>query len=358
MRIWYLPLEPYVERYTELLEGWTISRWGRRGLDVAVISGDPNAGRISTGRVLDAHGRCRWALQQMTKLIELLPEIRDEDVIYVEDMFHPGWEALPYVLHQTGQRPRVFTRNYAQSVDVYDFTFAMRRWMRSYELMVDRTATAILCASSIHADEMRVGGFEGRIDVVGLPFDAEDVRRRAGSRGGDVIKTAVYASRLDPEKQPYFMLEVASLLRSQGMALTICTAAPSPRSSDPEALRAILAAEGRGDVIIARGTTKASYYSTLQASRGLLNTSLQEYVSFAVLEASALGCPAVVPCLKAFPEVFAQMPYRMYRPWEAREAARLLLHARSWDLEETAGPARYHDGTLDRIADLFMEERR
>lgn len=357
MRIWYLPLEPYVERYTELLEGWTTSRWRRRGLDVAVISGAPNEGRIVTGRVLDAHGRCTWALQQMTKLIELLPEVRDEDVIYVEDMFHPGWEALPYVLHQTGQRPRVFTRNYAQSVDVHDFTFAMRRWMRSYELMVDRTATAVLCASSIHADEMRVGGFEGRIEVVGLPFDAEDVRRRAGPER-ELVGVVVYASRLDPEKQPYFMLEVASLLRYQGVALKICTAAPSPRSSDPEALRAILAAEGQGDVIIARGTTKASYYSLLQAARGLLNTSLQEYVSFAVLEASALGCPAVVPCHKAFPEVFAQTPYRMYRPWDAREAARLLLDARSWDPEETAGPARYHDGTLDRIADLFMEKRR
>jgi glycosyltransferase involved in cell wall biosynthesis len=356
MKVWYLPLEPYRERYTELLEGWTVSRWRGRGLDVEALHGPETRDTIRTGRVLDAHGRCAWALSQTAALIARLPEVQDEDVIYVEDMFHPGWEALPYVLHQTGQRPRVFTRNYAQSVDVHDFTFQMRRWMRSYELMVDRTATAILCASSVHADEMRVGGFEGRIEVVGLPFDADDVRRRAGTPPGGRLRRAAFASRFDPEKQPLFMLRVAAALDERGWETWLCTAADEVRSSDPTIVEAVLDAERGGLVQIERRTTKARYYQILAESSVLLNTSLQDYVSFALLEASALGTPAAVPAYKSFPEVFAGATRQMYRPWDAEDAADCATRALK-ECADAEGPAAYHHGTLDRVADLIEEGR-
>ena len=97
-------LESYEARYTLQLTEWNRRVFERRGLDVVYVAGETidDTKAISVGQVLDAHGRSYFAMSQMMNLVQLMRngEVTSEDVIYFEDMFHPGIESLPYIINQ------------------------------------------------------------------------------------------------------------------------------------------------------------------------------------------------------------------------------------------------------------------
>lgn len=363
MSVVYLPLEPYQERYTEFIKDWTVEALEAKFDQVVVIEGDDaqRLRRISQGSVLDVFDRTTWCVSQVAQVLQL--SLTSDDVVYVDDMFHPGLEALPYAWATRGVRPAVVVRNWAQSVDRHDFTYrlGMRPWMRHYERMVESFASVVLCGSTCHADEMRLAGWRARIEVVGLPFRSATVREIARrtpepERRFDVV----YSSRLDPEKQPAFMVEVARRLRAAGYSLAVCTGSPDIRSSDPRLGRLVAEAEAAGDLTVLRNCRKAEYYGALARASLHLNTSLQDYVSYGVLEASALGVPSLCPAYKSFPEVFGGDPRRLYVPFSAEECAgkALSLLLDPPPSQSVEAPARRHDEALARTAEIIAELRR
>jgi hypothetical protein len=103
MRIIYVPLEPYEERYTLQLLDWNEREFRRLGIEFLTVKGVSLdiSGKIKTGDVLDVHQRCYWALSQIASLTAYLRsnELNSNDFIFFEDMFHPGIEALAYIFH-------------------------------------------------------------------------------------------------------------------------------------------------------------------------------------------------------------------------------------------------------------------
>ena len=120
-------IEKIESRYTLQLTEWNRRVFDRRALDVVYVDGTniDNSQSISVGQVLDAHGRSYYSMSQMMNLVQMMRngEVTNEDVIYFEDMFTPGMESLPYILDQVdpAQRPRIFVRCLAQSIDPDDF---------------------------------------------------------------------------------------------------------------------------------------------------------------------------------------------------------------------------------------------
>ena len=137
-RLFYMPLEPYKERYTVQLSapntGWLESRWRQHGVNYHRVEGKSLNDEIKTGSVLDATGRGYWACSQVMELLRYVNEglVSDDDVIYFDDFWHPGISALPYAFHLIGINPRMYAMLHAQSIDPFDFTYPMRGWMRHY----------------------------------------------------------------------------------------------------------------------------------------------------------------------------------------------------------------------------------
>jgi len=368
VRIFYLPIEAYQERYTELLMGWTTealmgmcSRAPDRKLVVIEGGGRPKDG-IQIGRVLDAHGRSIWCLTQTIRLLEMLqqePATRD-DILYIDDMFHPGYEALPYLFEQVGREnwPAVYVRNHAQSVDQHDFTFPMRRWMRHYEQMVCRTATGVICASQCHREAMQIANWHAPIHVLGLPFNRDSVRAIAGETQDREHRPArvMWASRWDSEKQPNIFLEMVERLSPQ-IEFVACTGSRELRGTDIEAVRWAERLERRGWLRIVRGATKKEYYGELAQCRAHFLSSLQDYVSYCLLDASALDVVSIAPAYKSFAEVLEADHDRLYIPWNLFDAETKLraavLQPLAFESADIGRPADFHHGTLDRIVDLF-----
>jgi hypothetical protein len=228
-KLYYVGLEAYNSRYTLQLTEWNRVVFEKNKLDVVYVKGQTlnNDMKISVGQVLDAHGRSYFALSQMMNLVSMMQQglMSSSDVIYFEDMFHPGFESLGYVINQVpkDQVPRIFVRCLAQAIDPDDFVhvWGMSNWMHHYEMMVNDIVSyssgAVLASSEEMVMNMKIANWTANIyNISGLAFNKEEVLSR--------VKTFIpfenrkmrvaFSSRWDQEKQPDFYMDLIERVKS------------------------------------------------------------------------------------------------------------------------------------------------
>lgn len=333
--LYYCPVERYKSRYTWQLRKWMTRNWNRAGVNYTLIDNPQMLGKdatnIETGAVLDCFTRSRFAMRQIDQILDLIENgmITSYDVIYLEDFFHPGAEAIPYCCSLKGISPKVYAYWWAQSVDVFDFTRTMRDWMSWHEMSQLSWMDGIFVACpSMKKEIMRAyqGYFpnwlESKIHVVGLPFDSEEVLSRTPTWYQQYLRTGwdqgtnstsqprknqvVFSSRWDKEKNPNFFCEVARLVieKMPDAKFVVCTGAPELRSNDP-GLK--FAADNiyyfcPNNFSVKTDLTKEQYYHILSQSKVQFNCADQDWVSFTLLEASVCGCYPIYPNFRSFPE--------------------------------------------------------
>ena len=330
MTVYYLPLEDVASRYTAQLTKWMLSTFeeeGDRG-DTVVINGSGAPEDIQSGSVLDACGRSVFAMSQCQELCRRIDkgEVRSGDVIFLQDFWTPGIEGVFYSLEVKGiKRVKVMAMVHAQTYDKHDFTYSMLDWMRPYETgMLEWIAThggCLFVASSIHRDLIREAYITEEesavtsvpIHVVGLPYNYKQV----ASEYSDLLHTnkirgkIVFSSRLDPEKRPEALIAIAEGLIVSGRMdeMMLVVTSSRPRSALPSEVvaeldRLHLASDGQ--VVLKAGLSKREYYQELASARMQLNTALQDFVSWTLLEALTFGCTPVYPAYRSFPEILTE----------------------------------------------------
>jgi glycosyltransferase involved in cell wall biosynthesis len=284
---------------------------------------------IKVGAVLDAIGRGKYSLTQCENFLKLIYEgqVKDNDIIFLQDYWTPGLDAIWYALDLYNIKVKVYAMLHAQSVDEYDFTYPMTNWMRHYELGLDQRMTGIFVGSSIHKEQLRAAGFKAPIHVVSLPIHKQatlDILPEWQSmQKKNVI---VYSSRFDKEKNPFFMLEVAEkfLDANTNYEWHVTTSGKEFRSMLPgviDAMNALAKHQPRFKML--SGLTKQEYYTELATCKVQFNTSLQDYVSWTVIESTAFGADIVFPNFRSFPEFIEAS--RLYKPFDVQDAL-LVLH--------------------------------
>jgi hypothetical protein len=362
-------LESYEARYTLQLTEWNRRVFDQRGLDVVYVPGTTidNTQAISVGQVLDAHGRSYFSMSQMMNLIQLMKngEVTHEDVVYFEDMFQPGMESLPYILDQvpSDQRPRVYVRCLAQSIDPDDFVhvWGMARWMGLYEQMVNEFVTGVLATNEEMVAHMRIAGWRAPIyNISGLAFGKEEVLERIN--GAEHVqpfenrtRRVGFAARFDQEKQPGFFMDLIEMWHTQGpypVEFAVFSGG-ALRSNNPEYIERARAMEAQGKLKIYDGLNKNDYYSLLNDTRVLFNCALQDWVSNTVSEADTLGCNVLYPAYRSFPETFANDPNRMYVPWSIDDAYTKLQNLLQAPHHNMGLISDWNNGTIDRVVDIL-----
>jgi hypothetical protein len=362
-------LESYEARYTLQLTEWNRRVFDRRGLDVIYVPGTTidNTQAISVGQVLDAHGRSYFGMSQMMNLVQLMKngEVTYEDVIYFEDMFQPGIESLPYILNQVpvNQRPRVYVRCLAQSIDPDDFVhvWGMSKWMGLYEQMVNEFVDGVLATNEEMVAHMRIAGWTAPIyNISGLAFGKEEVLERIG--GVDNIKPfgerkrrVGFAARFDQEKQPDFFMDLIEMygqLTKEPCEFAIFSGGPL-RSNNPKYLERARMYEQEGKLKIYDNISKNEYYAHLNDTRVLFNCALQDWVSNTVSEADTLGCNVLYPAYRSFPETFANDPNRLYVPWSIDDAYHKMQNLLRDPHHNMGLISDWNNGTIDRVIDIM-----
>lgn len=330
--LFYFGLEPIKSRYTaQLSKEWmpdTFAEYSDK-LNFIEIEGefDPDQ-QIKVGAVLDAVGRGKYSLSQCDKFLELINNgtVKNNDIIFLQDYWTPGLDAIWYALDLYGINVKVYAMLHAQSVDEYDFTYPMRHWMRNYELGLDRRMTGIFVGSTIHKEQLRAAGFEAPIHVVSLPMHKERLYEKLPAwQEMDKKDVIVYSSRLDKEKNPYFMLEVAKqfLRLNPTWEWHVTTSGKEFRSMLPgvvDALYDYAKEEPRFKML--NNLTKEEYYTELATCSIQFNSSLQDYVSWTIIESTAFGAIPIFPDFRSFPEIL-DSDY-LYKPFDVDSAVNTL----------------------------------
>jgi len=337
--LYYVPLEPYKERYTWQLShpvtGWMERKWREVGIEYRRIGGvrDGKVG-IEKGVVLDAVGRSRWSFSQVEQLLELTDrgEIKSEDCIYFEDFWTPGVEALPYLFDQIGVHPRMYSMLWAQSVDEFDFTAGMKYWIRPIEQGYGKIYDGIFVGHPLLKELVVQGGIapESKVFVVGLPFCTEEVNERMPWREGawemERLQKVVYSSRWDTEKDPLFFLKVVSKVLEQrpDTKFVVCTGSKKVRSNDLALVEKLDEAVEvhKGQLQVHTNCTKEEYYSELCTARVQINTALQDFVAFTLLEASVAGAYPLYPYFRSFPLTFRRDRRFLYERQDVEDCTR------------------------------------
>ncbi len=364
-------LEPYKARYTLQLTEWNERVFKRRGINYVVVPGDTLSTdqQIVTGQVLDAHGRSYFGMSQLMNLVKMMKEgkVTNEDVIYFEDMFQPGFESLPYILNQVplSHRPKIFVRCLAQSIDPDDFVhvWGMSKWMGLYEKMVceavHQSGGAILATNEEMVINMKIAGWEAPIyNISGLAFGKSEVQSRVES-----IKPfsqrkhrVVFSARWDQEKQPDFYMDVIEAWHSRhpgsGVEFAICSGAKL-KSNNDSYMQRTRDMQAAGKLTVHEDLNKNDYYNVVNDSRIVFNCALQDWVSNTVSEADALGCNVLYPAYRSFPETFANDHTRMYVPWSIEDALDKMENLLKKPSEFMGKISDYNDGTIDRIVDIL-----
>lgn len=369
-RLFYFGLEPLKARYTyQLCKEWmpaTFEPYKDR-LEFIEVEGefDPEQ-EIKVGAVLDAIGRGKYSLSQCDKFLQMIYDgtVRDGDIIYLQDYWTPGLDAIWYALDLYKINVKVYAMLHAQSVDEYDFTYPMSNWMRHYELGLDKRMTGIFVGSSIHKEQLRAAGFTSPIHVVSLPIHKratlEKLPMYTPDRYSMKQNIVVYSSRLDKEKNPFFMLKVAKefLRLNPTWEWHVTTSGKEFRSMLPgviDAMNTLANEEPRFKLL--KGLTKEEYYTELATCRIQFNTSLQDYVSWTVIEATAFGADIVYPNFRSFPEFIDEN--RMYKAFDWRDAIlvmnKSILSPRNhYDIVEKSDLGRRMEGYI--IANDYSNE--
>ena len=368
-KLFYMGLESYEARYTLQLTEWNRRVFDRRGLDVVYVPGTTidNSQSISVGQVLDAHGRSYFSMSQMMNLVQLMKngEVNSEDVIYFEDMFQPGIESLPYIMDQipVEQRPRVFVRCLAQSIDPDDFVhvWGMAKWMGLYESMVNEFVDGVLATNEEMVAHMRIAGWSAPIyNISGLAFGKEEVLERVGGIVRPFEERTMrvgFAARWDQEKQPGFFMDLIEMYHSQGrvkdVRFAIFSGGPL-RSNNPEYITRARAMAAAGQLDIHENLEKNEYYRLLNDTRVLFNCALQDWVSNTVSEGDTLGCNVLYPAYRSFPETFANDHERMYVPWSMEDAINKLELLLQTPHPNQGLISDWTNDTIDRVVDIMQ----
>lgn len=366
-KLFYFGLEPLKARYTyQLSKEWmpaTFEPYANE-LEFIDVEGEfaPDQ-QIKIGAVLDAVGRGKFAMSQCANFLDMLnrDEVKDGDIIFLQDYWHPGIESILYAIDLYGIDLKIYSMLHAQSVDEYDFTYPMRNWMRGFELGLDKRMTGIFIGSTVHKEQLREAGFTAPIHVVSLPIHKEATLAKLPEYDSlDKQDVIVYSSRLDKEKNPFFMMEVAKefLKQKPDFEWHVTTSGKEFRSMLPGAIDALnkLAKEEPRFKLL-NGLTKEEYYTELATCRIQFNSALQDYVSWTVIEATAFGADIVYPNFRSFPEFIDSD--RMYKPFDVQSAIDTLhdvLDAPKthYDIVDTSDLGRQMEGYI--IANDYDKE--
>ena len=371
-KLYYMGLESYKARYTLQLTQWNKTVFERRGYDVVYVPGLTldNSQKIVVGQVLDAHGRSYFSMSQMMNLVRLMQqgEVTNEDVVYFEDMFQPGFESLGYILDQVPEalRPRVYVRCLAQSIDPDDFVhvWGMSKWMGLYEQMVcevvRKTNGAVLATNEEMVMNMKIAGWDCPIyNISGLAFGKEEVRSRVSGElkpFSERKHRVGFAARWDQEKQPDFYMDLIEAWNerhpSQYVEFAIFSGGLLKSNNDSYMART-RKMQAEGKLKIYEDLEKNDYYALLNDSRVLFNCALQDWVSNTVSEADTLGCNVLYPAYRSFPESFANDADRLYIPWSLEDALNKLERLLEKPHANMGKISDWTNGTVDRICDII-----
>lgn len=276
-KVVYLPLEHEEMRYTKHLDVAIRKELLERSPQYMVSY--PAVGHyrcLPVGCFLNAPSTIRFKSAQMKELADYWLDgyVKTDDVIFCADMWMPGIEAVRYMQHFTGVKPKLHGLLHAGSFTDTDSVRGIERWAALFENCLFDQFDRIIVGSNFIKNDVVSKRLVDPAKIVVSPFPLDPELENNPIKDNIVV----FNGRLHPEKQPElfkFMQENCNV---------------------PTDTRWINTYE--------KQFSKAAYRTLLSRAKCVVSFALQENFGFGVAEATMSGCIPVVPARLVYPEFY------------------------------------------------------
>jgi glycosyltransferase involved in cell wall biosynthesis len=343
MRLFYLPIAQYKERYSEYLSciGGMFERAAKKfanahkDFEWEAIRPYTSVHSLKSGVVLDPVVLCMYGFLQTEWTLRMIMcgDIREGDAIYCEDFWQPGMEMIPYALSLMGLMGKVKLYGFchAQSLDKNDFTAKlMMPWISKFEWAWSECMATVFAASTenYYLAQGADSPFEN-ILATGTNFDSEYLISKYYTPHNCSVeprkKKVVYSSRLDEEKDPYLFFEIVNAVKQKrpDIEFVVCTGSEEFRSNDVAVLSMLGFLKDTSMITPLKRLSKQAYFKELQDAAVQINTGNQDFVSYTLLEATTFGCCPFYPRENnSFVEAIGDSKHLLYSKKESIDAIR------------------------------------
>ena len=222
--LYYVPIEPLNERYTEQWYRNFPVEFKKAGLNVTIIDGDPLTNKIETGAFLDMNSTIAYKNSQVRKIAELFytKQINDGDIFFFGDTEFWGLESLRLMADMNKVKIKIYSFLHAASYTKEDAFSIAEPYQKYTELGWILSNDKVFVGSEYHKQ-----AFLERRGCLASKSDYEKLKEKIVVTGNPVFideydkftdkkeKQIIICNRFDYEKRPNISLDIAQIWKSK-----------------------------------------------------------------------------------------------------------------------------------------------
>jgi glycosyltransferase involved in cell wall biosynthesis len=295
-KLYYVPIEPLAERYTQQWYDNFPPKFRTAGFDVEVIDGTPLSNHVGVGTFLDINSTIAYKNSQFIKIANLFHtgQVADGSVFFFGDMEFWGLESLRLMADMNGIKIKICAFLHAASYTIQDAFAIAAPYQKYTEIGWAVACDKIFVGSQYHKDaffdrRIKKLAAEGlkqlkdKIIVTGNPLFSSDFPEFTTPKKNQII----ISNRFDWEKRPNISLDFAYVLKKKhpDWNVVVTTSRPQFKSNKQWLVDYARGLEADGVITIMSGLTKFEYYTELAQSKIMLSNSIEENFGYCIAEA-------------------------------------------------------------------------
>ena len=297
MKIYYVPIEPLEERYTEQWYRHFPIEFKKAGFEVEIIDGVALSDTVDVGTFLDINSTIAYKNSQMTKIASMFRQnlIEQDSIFFFGDTEFWGLESLRLMADMNKVNIKVYSFLHAGSYTLEDAFQIAEPYQKYTELGWIMACDKVFVGTEYHkeafierrinryADEADKQMLSDKIFVSGNPVFLDEYDKFDTPKKQKII----ISNRFDVEKRPNLSLDFAYLIKKRHpeVEIVITTSRDEFKSNAKWLVEYAKAYEEDGIVTIKAGLSKNDYHKELSESKIMLTNSIEENFGYCILEA-------------------------------------------------------------------------
>lgn len=285
--VYYIPIEPLEERYTEQWYRWFPEEFKRQRLDFTVIDGTTLTNVVETGTFLDVNSTLFYKAEQLKRIAQLFYEkkIKDGDCFFVADIEFWGIDAIRYLSVLNNITVRITGFCHAGSYTVEDYFAKTAPFAQHYEHAWGAIFDYIFVGTEYHKQQLiKLRQIpEKKIIVTGNPYDVKEVKKAIDVR--EKSNMVILTNRPDYEKRPNLTLDAFVTLKTKHPDWRFVVTTSRKQWGNGWIRDKGLFLQEQGIIEIFEGISKNQYLSLVSEAKVMTSNSIEENFGYCILEA-------------------------------------------------------------------------
>lgn len=310
-RIWYIPIEPLNERYTEQWYRWFPEEFKQAGYYVTTLDGEALTDKIKTGEFLDVNSTLHYKAVQLQKIGKLFytGQIKEGDIFFVADLEFWGIESIRYLSVLNKIPVKIYGFLHAASYTPEDFMQPCEDFGQLFENGWIRICDKVFVATEYHKELIKekrprlTWKDVDKIVVTGSAWSTKDAWHLLENKPKKQNRI-IYTDLPDQRKRPGVFLSLIPLLHKRLPDTKILLTTSRDEWSKGYIREQAELYEKMGWLEIKRGLTKKQYYTELANSQVMVSTNtVTESFGYCAIEALTFDTNPVLPNMFSYPEL-------------------------------------------------------